>query len=59
MDSEDTSESPVDFDGLLAAFKDKLDAATINAVVEEFHGDIETAFQVLKQLAEARDWLTD
>ena len=48
-------EPPVDIDGLIAAFKDVIDEATIHAMVEEFHGDVETAFHVLRQLAEARN----
>ena len=47
-------EYPEDLDGLLKAFKEKLDEATIRAIVEEFHGDVTTAYQVLLQLADAR-----
>ena len=46
---------PADLIELLAAFKDKLDEETINAIVEEFHGDIASAYEVLAQLAEARN----
>ena len=47
--------NPADLIELLAAFKDKLDEETINAIVEEFHGDIVSAYEVLAQLAEARN----
>ena len=53
-DSDDGGDYPEDLDGLLKAFKDKLDEATIRAIVEEFHGDVTTAYHVLLQLADAR-----
>jgi len=46
--------TPSGIEELLAHFKDKLDEATVVAVVEEFHGDVESAFQVLLQLVSAR-----
>ena len=52
MDADESI--PDDIEGLMVYFQGKLDAATIQAVVEEFHGDIESAFQVLQQLVEAR-----
>ena len=55
MDSDRLNDfTPDDIEGLLAFFREKLDEGTILAVVEEFHGDVESAFQVLQALAEAR-----
>ena len=53
MNSEENI--PTDIEELLVHFQGKLDEGTIVAVVEEFHGDIESAFHVLQALVEARE----
>lgn len=44
----------LDLEGLLELFKDKLDSSTVLMIVEEFHGHIPSAFDVLEQLAESK-----
>lgn len=41
-------------EGLLLLFQDRLDEATVRAVVEEFHGDVNSAKEVLDDLARGR-----
>jgi len=36
---------------LLVKFKGKIDEATVIAIIEEFHGDLNSAHEVLEQLA--------
>lgn len=53
MNSEE--KIPTDIEELLDHFRGKLDEGTVEAVVEEFHGDVESAFHVLQALVEARE----